>query len=58
MPNFKVNYEDKLQAVQEYLDGNTTQMAMAKKYNISLASFQKWLADVTEFKYGNEQKRI
>lgn len=43
MPNFKVNYEDKLQAVQEYLDGNTTQMAMAKKYNISLASFQKWV---------------
>lgn len=43
MPNFKVTYEDKLQAVQEYLNGNTTQMDMAKKYNVSLASFQKWV---------------
>lgn len=43
MPNFKVSYENKLKAVLEYLDGNTSQVAMAKKYNVSQASFQTWL---------------
>lgn len=43
MPNFKVNYENKLKAVLEYLDGNTTQAAMAKKYGVSIASFQRWI---------------
>lgn len=43
MPNFKVNYEDKLQAVLEYMDGNMSQMDIAKKYNVSQASFQTWL---------------
>ena len=43
MPNFKVSYENKLKAVLEYLDGNTSQVAMAKKYNVSQAAFQTWL---------------
>ena len=43
MPNIKVNYENKLKAVLEYLDGNTTQTVTAKKYNVSLASFQRWI---------------
>lgn len=47
MPNFKVNYEKKLKAVLEYLDGNTTQTAMAKKYGVSIASFQRWIRKYT-----------
>lgn len=47
MPNFKVDYENKLKAVLEYLDGNTTQMDTAKKYNVSLASFQRWIRKYT-----------
>ena len=43
MPNFKVDYENKLKAVLEYLEGNTTQVAMAKKYGVSIASFQRWI---------------
>ena len=43
MPNFKVDYENKLKAVLEYLEGNTTQIAMAKKYGVSIASFQRWI---------------
>ena len=43
MPNFKVDYENKLKAVLEYLDGKTTQMATANKYGVSLASFQRWI---------------
>jgi len=43
MSNFKVNYENKLKAVLEYLDGNTTQTATANKYGVSLASFQRWI---------------
>ena len=43
MPNFKVSYENKLKAVLEYLDGNTTQTDTAKKYNVSVASFQTWI---------------
>ena len=43
MPNFKVDYENKLKAVLEYLDGNTSQVAIAKKYNVSVASFQIWI---------------
>lgn len=47
MPNFKVDYENKLKAVLEYLSGNTTQMATAKKYGVSLASFQRWIRKYT-----------
>ena len=47
MPNFKIDYENKLKAVLEYLDGNTTQLATAKKYNVSLASFQRWIRKYT-----------
>ena len=43
MPNFKVDYENKLKAVLEYLDGNTSQVAIAKKYDVSTASFQTWV---------------
>mgnify|MGYP003311418897 FL=1 len=43
MPNFKVDYENKLKAVLEYLDGNTSQTIMAKKYGVSIASFQTWI---------------
>ena len=43
MPNFKVDYENKLKAVLEYLEGNTSQLAMAKKYDVSIASFQTWV---------------
>ena len=31
MPNFKVSYENKLKAVLEYLNENTTQTDIAKK---------------------------
>lgn len=47
MPNSKVDYENKLKAVLEYLDENTTQMDTAKKYNVSLASFQRWIRKYT-----------
>lgn len=43
MPNFKATYEEKLQAVSEYLKGDTSQKAVAKKYGVSLASFQTWV---------------
>ena len=43
MPNFKATYEEKLQAVLEYLKGDTSQKLVAKKYNVSLASFQTWI---------------
>lgn len=43
MPNFKATYEEKLQAVLEYLKGDTSQKIVAKKYNVSLASFQTWI---------------
>ena len=43
MPNFKVDYENKLKAVLEYLDGNTSQTIMAKKYGVTIASFQTWI---------------
>ena len=43
MPNFKVANEEKLQAVLEYLNENTSQKAVAKKYGVSLASFQTWV---------------
>ena len=43
MPNFKVSYENKLKAVLEYLDGNISQAAMAKKYCVSITSFQRWI---------------
>ena len=43
MPNFKAAYEEKLQAVLEYLKGDTSQKIVAKKYNVSLASFQTWI---------------
>ena len=43
MPNFKVSYENKLKAVLEYLNENTTQTDIAKKYNVSVASFQIWI---------------
>lgn len=43
MSNFKVDYENKLKAVLEYLDGNTSQTIMAKKYGVSIASFQTWI---------------
>ena len=32
MPNYKVSYENKLKAVLEHLDGNTSQAAMACIY--------------------------
>lgn len=43
MPNFKVSYENKLKAVLEYLNENTTQTDIAKKNNVSVASFQIWI---------------
>ena len=43
MPNFKVTNEEKLQAVLEYLNEDTSQKAVAKKYGVSLASFQTWV---------------
>lgn len=43
MPNFKVRYEEKLQAVLEYLNEDTSQKAVAKKYGVSQASFQTWI---------------
>ena len=43
MPNFKATYEEKIQAVLEYLKGDTSQKLVAKKYNVSLASFQTWI---------------
>lgn len=43
MPNFKATYEEKLQAVLEYLKGDTSQKIVAKKYDVSLASFQTWI---------------
>ena len=43
MPNFKIDYENKLKAVLEYLDGNTSQTIMAKKCGVSVASFQTWI---------------
>lgn len=43
MSKCKVTYEEKLEAIQEYLQGETTQTETAHKYNVSLASFQTWL---------------
>ena len=43
MSNFKVTNEEKLQAVLEYLNEDTSQKAVAKKYGVSVASFQTWV---------------
>lgn len=43
MPNFKVAYAKKIQAVLEYLNGDTSQKSVAKKYNVSQAAFQVWI---------------
>lgn len=37
------DYEQKLQAVTEYLQGQTSQSKIAAKYGISTSSFQAWL---------------
>lgn len=41
--NKKIDYEQKLQAVTEYLQGQTSQVKVAAKYGVSLSSFQTWL---------------
>lgn len=43
MPNFKVTCEEKVRAVLEYLNEDTSQEIIAKKYGVSLASFQTWI---------------
>ena len=43
MPNIKVTYEEKIQSVSEYLKGDTSQAAVAKKYGVSTTSFQVWI---------------
>lgn len=43
MSNFKITYEKKLQAVLEYLRGDTSQKIVAKKYNVTQASLQTWI---------------
>lgn len=43
MPDFKVTYEEKLQAILEYLNEDTSQKAVAKKYGVSQSSFQTWI---------------
>lgn len=43
MPNFKATYEEKVQAVLEYLNEDTSQRIVASKYGVSLASFQRWI---------------
>ena len=41
--NIKIDYEQKLQAVKEYLQGQTSQAKVAAKYGVSQSSFQTWL---------------
>lgn len=41
--NKNVDCEQKLQAVTEYLQGQTSQAKVAAKYGISISSFQTWL---------------
>lgn len=41
--NIKIDYEQKLQAVKEYLQGQTSQAKVAAKYGVSHSSFQTWL---------------
>ena len=38
-----IDYEQKLQAVTEYLQGQTSQAKVAAKYGVSPSSFQTWL---------------
>lgn len=41
--NKYIDYEQKLQAVTEYLQGQTSQSKVAAKYGVKLSSFQTWL---------------
>lgn len=41
--NKNIDYEQKLQAVTEYLQGQTSQAKIAVKYGVSPSSFQTWL---------------
>ena len=41
--NKYIDYEQKLQAVTEYLQGQISQSKVAEKYGVKLSSFQTWL---------------
>lgn len=50
--NRNVSPEDKLKAVQEYLDGQGSLTAIAAKYGVTRSPFNKWIAKYKAF--GNE----
>lgn len=43
MSKNKVSYENKIQAIKEYLKGNTSQKEIAKRFGVSATAFQIWL---------------
>ena len=43
MPKRKISTEDKVYAVNLYLDGKTSQYQIASMFNITLASVQQWI---------------
>ena len=49
MPRRKISPEEKLRAVQEYLDGKGSMKTIAVRYGITYVSFRKWLAKYKAF---------
>lgn len=49
MPKKKISSLEKLQAVQEYLNGKEGIHAIAKKYGVTYTPFRKWLAKYEAF---------
>ena len=45
--NKNIDYKQKLQAVKEYLQGQTSQAKLAAKYGVSQPSFQTWVRKYT-----------
>lgn len=43
MTKNKVSYENKIQAVKEYIKGGLSQKEIARKFDVSATSFQVWL---------------
>ena len=55
--NKHIDYEQKLQAVTEYLQGQTSEAKIAAKYGVKLTSFQTWL-NTTQRELMGERNQI